>query len=68
MSAPDTDLEKQKKRHAVPLAGMVAVIAIAILGLVFLISFFTKEPGADEEPAAEVSTLVLPAETIVLPV
>ena len=51
MSAPHTDLEKQKKRHKGPLFGMGAMVAfgviiIVVLGVIYL--FAGNDPGSDE--------------------
>ena len=47
MSAPDTNLEKQEKKHKVPLVGMIAVVGFALVLLVVLV-FFVFADG--EEP------------------
>lgn len=49
MSAPDTNVEKQEKKHKVPLVGMVAVVGFALvllLGLVFFVFADGEEPDA----------------------
>ncbi len=54
MSAPETNTEKQKKRHKTPLAGMGIVTGFALVLLVALIAFLSingNEP-ADNEPVA----------------
>jgi hypothetical protein len=52
MSAPHTDVEKQKKKHRTPLLGMRAVVLWSLILLVLLIAFIAltgNEPtGADE--------------------
>ena len=52
MSAPHTDVEKQKKRHKGPLAGIRAVVLWAVVLLVLLLAYvlFTGDApeGADE--------------------
>ncbi|MFN3724491.1 MAG: hypothetical protein ACK4VZ_15785 [Paracoccaceae bacterium] len=35
MSAPNTNLEKEKRRHRGPLVGMIAAVVIVILGFVW---------------------------------
>lgn len=51
MSAPDTNVEKQEKRHKVPLVGMVGGVVFALLllaGLFFFVIGSGDEPeGAD---------------------
>ena len=49
MSAPNTDLEKQEKRHAGPLIGITAGIILAIVLLVSYI-FFIATPDEVSEP------------------
>ncbi|MEJ6396716.1 hypothetical protein [Yoonia sp. 208BN28-4] len=64
MSAPQTDVEKQAKRHKGPLAGIM--IGLIVAGLLFVgyitwLSYNSDEPDAttpaevlsDEEPAAD---------------
>ena len=49
MSAPDTNVEKQEKKHKAPLGGMIAVVAFALLlllGLVFFVFGNGEEPDA----------------------
>ncbi|MFQ6548315.1 hypothetical protein AADZ90_010175 [Aestuariibius sp. 2305UL40-4] len=53
MSAPDTDVEKQEKRHKGPLIGIAAAVAFGV-GLIVLLSVIVvsrgDEPvGADEQ-------------------
>lgn len=48
MSAPDTNVEKQEKKHKAPLGGMIAVVVFALLlllGLVFFVFGNGEEPG-----------------------
>ena len=49
MSAPDTNVEKQEKKHKAPLVGMVAVVGFALVLLVVLVFFVF---GNGEEPDA----------------
>ena len=44
MSAPDTNIEKQEKRHRGPLYGMKIVVAIALILMIGLF-FFLAENG-----------------------
>ena len=58
MSAPDTDVEKQSKRHSIPLVGMIASVVFALVLLVALIMYVTaagNEPG-DDVPVGQESS------------
>jgi len=61
MSAPDTNLEKQKKRHKGPLAGIAAVVAFALVLLAGWIAWeaYYGETPRDATPAEG----VIPPET-----
>lgn len=48
MSAPDTDPEKQAKRHRPSLIGMGAVVALALVLLIALISVVVDRGGTPE--------------------
>jgi hypothetical protein len=48
MSAPDTNLDKQKKRHWGPLVGMGAGIALAAVLIVAFLVFMADGPGEGE--------------------
>lgn len=50
MSAPNTDLEKQAKRHRGPLRGMFAVVLFALV-LLALLAFWAFGRGGDPEGA-----------------
>jgi hypothetical protein len=43
MSAPQTNIEKQKRRHRGPLIGMVAVVAFALTLLVWWLGYEVSE-------------------------
>ena len=51
MSAPDTDLKKQKKRHFGPLAGIGAVLLLVLILFLAYLGYTavtdTPEPAAD---------------------
>lgn len=50
MSAPDTNLEKQKRRHKVPLLGMKGIIvfaALMLIGLVFYTVLQTEDTNTE---------------------
>lgn len=72
MSAPNTNLDKQKKRHKGPLAGMGAVVILAIvllMGLLTYIAYQGNEPrDASDDPAATApaveTTGSAPSETV----
>jgi len=48
MTAPDTNVEKQAKRHRGPLIGMIVALGVALAAAVF----FTGADGIAEEDAA----------------
>lgn len=48
MSAPQTNLERQKRRHAGPIIGMVAVVIFA-LGLLFFYMTYLSANGQPGE-------------------
>ena len=48
MSAPDTDPEKQAKRHRPSLIGMGIVVVLALAMLLALITFVVDRGGAPE--------------------
>lgn len=53
MSAPQTNIEKQERRHRGPLVGVVVAAVVALLGLVvWLVAFDTDQPG----PAGQTGT------------
>ncbi len=57
MSAPDTDVEKQARRHKTPLLGIAgSLIFAAIAGIVIAVFLFGYGGGAEDvnpvEPAA----------------
>ena len=56
MSAPHTDTEKQEKRHRVPLIGLGAVIAWAVLLLVLLIGWVTYQGSEPEGAEVQLET------------
>ncbi|MGB3554981.1 MAG: hypothetical protein WBA25_10110 [Jannaschia sp.] len=62
MSAPDTNIEKQKKRHAGPLIGIGAGVVFAAI---LLFAFLSFQAGPVEDGEAEVegvpSTELAPA-------
>lgn len=52
MSAPDTNTEKQAKRHRPSLIGMAIAVLVA-LGLLFVYSIYVADQGNTPEGAAE---------------
>ena len=56
MSAPETNVKKQERRHKVPLMGMVWSIvwaAVLFVGLILWLSLRGNEPGNDTPIEAE---------------
>ena len=55
MSAPHTDVEKQKKKHRAPLLGMRAVVlwALVLLALLAVYVVFTGNEPAEDEAAID---------------
>jgi hypothetical protein len=62
MSAPRTDIEKQKRWHWAPLAGMALAVVFG-LGIIFI--WLMDEAAGSGEPGAEpnVQTETTPAQT-----
>ncbi|MEB8385949.1 hypothetical protein OO012_01800 [Rhodobacteraceae bacterium KMM 6894] len=59
MSAPDTNIETQEKRHKGPLSGMfigVMVAGVMFLGLMIWLVWNGNDPGEDTPAAAESTT------------
>jgi hypothetical protein len=54
MSAPDTNIDKQKKRHAGPIIGITAGLVLAGI-LLFVFLGFQVDPAEDGAPEAEVT-------------
>jgi hypothetical protein len=54
MSAPQTNLERQKRRHAGPILGSVLVVCFA-LGLFFAYTTFIVSEGQTPEASAPVA-------------
>lgn len=52
MTAPDTNLNKQKKRHKGPLIGMAVAVTVAILFLVWMLSNNLGTDTTEEDQAA----------------
>ncbi|MDF3856295.1 hypothetical protein ACDP63_22355 [Paracoccus sp. P2] len=44
MSAPRTDLEKQRRRHLVPILGILAAVLIVLAGFVWWFNDETSDP------------------------
>ena len=56
MSAPNTDVEKQSKRHKIPLLGMgwsIIWAVVLLVGLILYLTFTGNEPGDDTPIGAE---------------
>ena len=58
MSAPDTNMKTQKKRHAPALIGIaiVAVLGVAVILVWIAMATDTSEPAASDASQAEVTT------------
>lgn len=52
MSAPDTDIDTQKKRHLGPRMGIVITVALAVLGLGVLLTVISANSDDEAAPAA----------------
>lgn len=65
MTAPDTNLKKQKRRHRGPLVGMTVAVAVAVALLMWLLfRTLTGTPETTEQPRAPAeSTEAVPAES-----
>lgn len=59
MSAPKTNIEKQKKNHIWPIIGIVAVVLLVLAG--FLI-WFADETDDPVMPGGDTNTPIQPAE------
>lgn len=59
MSAPDTNIEKQKKRHRPPLIGIASAVIFGV-GMLIILGFFVLGNADDEtaiiEPVGTVGT------------
>lgn len=59
MSAPDTNLKKQKRRHRGPIIGITAVLVVVAVLLLWMFSRTVSdapEPAAESGPAEEAVT------------
>lgn len=55
MSAPNTNVERQKRNHAGPLVGMLSVVIFAVVGLVWWLGSESAEaPGPTQDPVTAV--------------
>lgn len=58
MSAPRTNIEKQKRHHLVPILGIIAVVLIALAGFLWWFGDETNDPaipGQTPGPADEIA-------------
>jgi len=67
MSAPQTNIEKQKRRHSGPLIGM-ALVTIFGFAMVFFWMMYEASNGANPSTASPASDETAPAETMPKPV
>lgn len=56
MSAPDTDVEKQGKRHKPSLIGMAVVVAFALALLAALLIFVVDRGGVPEGAETQIDS------------
>ena len=59
MSAPDTNIEKQKERHKAPLFGMSAAVlwsGILLVGLIIWVTMQGNDPSDDQANPALTAT------------
>lgn len=63
MTAPDTNLKKQKKRHKGPLIGMAIAVIVAVLFLIWMLSqnLGTDTPEQEAAPSQVEETVGPPA-------
>ncbi|RDW12816.1 hypothetical protein [Paracoccus thiocyanatus] len=64
MSAPRTDLDKQRRRHIGPIIGIIAVVLIALAGFLWWFDDETSDPEMPGEvpgPVGEVPEPTAPA-------
>lgn len=54
MSAPNTNVEKQKRRHKAPLVGMRAILIYAAILLIGLVTWTTYQGGTPEGAAQQI--------------
>ncbi|MFN3845595.1 MAG: hypothetical protein ACK4RZ_07210 [Paracoccaceae bacterium] len=54
MSAPQTNIEKQQRRHRGPLIGMAVLVVVVLLGLVWWLG--QEAAGSDQPQGAGVPT------------
>ncbi len=55
MSAPDTNIEKQTRRHKGPLVGIIGAVVVAGLLFIAFLTWIADGPG-EAVPAADVTT------------
>lgn len=62
MTAPDTNLKKQKKRHKGPLIGMAVAVTVAVVFLFWMLSqnLVTDTPDTDDPTPAQAGETVGP--------
>ncbi|MGC1494297.1 MAG: hypothetical protein WA790_00700 [Sulfitobacter sp.] len=53
MSAPDTDIEKQEKRHKTPLTAMKGAVVVAVLGLAGFLLYTAAQTEDADAPVIE---------------
>jgi hypothetical protein len=62
MSAPQTNLEKQQRRHRGPLTGIVVVLAVVSVMAIGLLAYLSRNAAEDPPATPAAVTAPLPAE------
>lgn len=68
MSAPRTNLEKQKRHHIVPIIGIIVVVLIALGGFLWWFNDETTDPEIPGEVPGPVGEIAEPPATGAAPV
>ncbi len=64
MSAPRTNIEKQKRQHIVPIIGMIVILILVGIGFVWWLADETNDPmmpGEETGPVDEMNQPAAPA-------
>ncbi|MEF9604617.1 hypothetical protein O4J55_20685 [Paracoccus sp. PXZ] len=68
MSAPRTDLEKQKRHHMVPIIGIIVAVLVVLAGFVWWFNDETTDPEIPGEVPGPVDEIAEPPATGTAPV
>ena len=60
MSAPRTDVEKQKRRHFTPIYATIAIVVLVVIGFVWWLGRETEDPDIPGETGGPVEEVVQP--------